>query len=77
MVATNILTQEWEKLGHPHPRRNNHHILTNSVDEKFQDAFLHCSYLAKIHTKDQQPSGTRNFGVSQVKPINKSLKKIA
>lgn len=72
MVITNILTQEWVKLGHPHPRRNNHHILTNTVDNKFRDAFLHCSYLAKIHTKDQQPSGARNFGTSQIKKNNES-----
>lgn len=77
IVVTNILTQEWVKLGHSHPRRNNHHILVSSVDDKFLDAFFHFSYLAKIHTKDQQPSGTRNFGSSQVRMNNKKLIKVA
>ncbi len=68
MVVTNILSQEWTKMGHPHPRRNNHHLITNTVDDKFKDAFHHCSYIAKVHTKDQQPNKARNFGASQVKP---------
>ncbi len=71
MVVTNILTQEWKKLGHPHPRRNNYHLLSNTVDDKFKDAFHHCSYIAKVHTKDQQPNKARNFGASQIKPAER------
>ena len=71
MVVTNILTQEWTKLGHPHPRRNNHHLITNTVDDKFKNAFHHCSYIAKVHTKDQQPNKARNFGASQIKPAER------
>ena len=76
MVITNILTQEWKKMGHPHPRRNNHHFLTNSFDEKSTDAFHHCSYLAKIHTKDLQPKGARNFGASQIKMSTRNENRI-
>ncbi|MEY8239599.1 MAG: inovirus-type Gp2 protein [Cycloclasticus sp.] len=71
MVVTNILTQEWKKLGHPHPRRNNCHLLSNTVDDKFKGTFHHCSYIAKVHTKDQQPNKARNFGASQIKPAER------
>jgi len=77
MVITNILTQEWIKMGHPHPRRNNHHILSSTVDNHFLDAFHHFSYLAKIHTKDLQPANARNVGSSNVKLNNKRLARVA
>jgi hypothetical protein len=71
IVITNIFTQEWKKLGHPQPRRNNHHMLTNTFDDKFKDAFHHFSYIAKIYSKDQQPTGRRNFSSSQIKPSHR------
>lgn len=77
MVITSILTQIWRKMGHPHPRRNNHHILSNTVDKDFLNAFHHFSYLAKIHTKDLQPANARNFGSSTIEFKDKTLASVA
>ena len=69
-----MLTARWEKLGHPHPHRCNHHMISNTLDDEFKDAFVHFSYLAKTHTKDNQPINLRNFSSSRIEPSpNSSL----
>lgn len=62
-----VLNNEWQNTyQQPHIHIANSHRLTNTHDQYFKDAFLHCSYLAKVHTKDLQPTGYRNYGASQI-----------
>jgi len=74
LETTNILTNEWTKLGHPHPRRNNHHMIKNTFDDDFKDAYQHFSYIAKIHSKDEQPRKARNFGYSRINSASNQTK---
>ena len=65
-VIHGILINDWKSLGHPNPHWSTHHMIKNTVDDDFKDAFEHSSYIAKIHTKDEQPPKARNFGYSKI-----------
>jgi len=65
-VIHEMLINDWKKLGHPNPHWSTHHMIRNTVDDDFKDAFEHFSYIAKIHTKDEQPPKARNFGFSSI-----------
>ena len=70
-----ILTKEWEKLGHPRPSMSRSHMIASVVDNNFTDAFYHFSYLAKVYSKYLQPDRFRNFGASNIKPSEQNLVK--
>ena len=56
------------KQPRPHLCEEGNHMLSNTHDSMFKDAFKRFSYLAKIRTKDRQPPNKKNFGASQIKP---------
>jgi hypothetical protein len=76
-VIGSIMQQEWKKLGHLGFHRSQHHMIQNTVDDTFISAFKHFSYLAKLHTKDEQPVNARNYGASQIKACEKPFNEVA
>lgn len=76
-IAT-IMRDEWQALGNVSWHRSQYHMIQNTIDDTFKNAFKHFSYLAKIHTKDEQPVNARNYGASQIRGyVKPSLKKAA
>ncbi len=71
-IAT-IMKDGWQSLGNNSWHRSKCHMIQNTIDDDFKDAFKHFSYLAKIHTKDEQPVNARNYGASQIKANNKPI----
>lgn len=73
----NSIVKLWSdktKQPRPHLCEDGNHMITNTHDNIFKDAFKRFSYLAKIRTKDRQPPNKNNFGASQIKPcIQKKL----
>ena len=66
-----IIDRQWRKLGHARIWNVKGHTLTTTVDDTFKDAYHHFSYLAKIHTKDQQPPNKNNFNASRISTYEK------
>ena len=67
----NSIVAIWsDKLQQPRPHlcEDGNHMIANTHDNIFKDAFERFSYLAKIRTKDRQPPNKKNFGASQIKP---------
>ena len=73
----NSIVNIWsDKLKQPRPHlcKEGNHMISNTHENIFKDAFKRHSYLAKIKTKDRQPANKRNYGTSQIKPcIQKKL----
>lgn len=67
----NSIVKIWcDKMKQPRPHlcEDGNHMISNTHDNIFKDAFERFSYLAKIRTKDRQPPNKKNFGASQIKP---------
>jgi len=71
----NLFASEWDRLGHPRPSLSKPHMIKSMIDNSFEEAFYHFSYLAKVYSKYLQPAGARNFGGSNIKPSNRILEK--
>lgn len=72
-VFNSIVTIWNGKLKQPRPHLCNegNHMISNTHDNIFKDAFKRLSYLAKIKTKDRQPPNKKNFSASQIKLISR------
>lgn len=67
----NSIVAIWsDKMQQPRPHlcEEGNHMISNTHNNIFIDAFKRHSYLAKIKTKDRQPANKRNYGTSQIKP---------
>lgn len=70
-IFNSIVTIWSDKMQQPRPHlcEDGNHMIKNTHDNIFKDAFKRHSYLAKIRTKDKQPANKRNYGASQLKPV--------
>lgn len=66
-----FLLSAWSSLEQGGIHRSDGHMLSNSVDQHFVDAFHHMSYIAKVFTKDEQPKNIRSYGCSNIKQSEK------